>query len=357
MRLYSLLREGKEPPKHSRTVLIRNEFYKDGLTEYMVWKHIFNHKSDIVSQLKNKNVMLMIKTKDGSVVKRNDGGKPIEIKTKDDVMKWNSGRIFSYHAVIGEETDVGWIDIDPGEKFNFNETKRIVEQLVPIADKFNPHDVTIKYSGSRGFHILMHFDKMKSVDELRQTTKKELDKFVLDYGSKLVTGLTHDDPYKMRLDVSTLHKSGSISVPWSINIDTGLVAVPLKLNDLKRFDKSAAVINLPSHQEFFKFKADPNSTHNQIRWRLRDPKEFIDGSFVTWKYLEDIHEPGLSFVVGKLKSPFGEEAVQAIRFNRDSWSEASAAKWWEKNYHKFDKLWTEEDWKREMEKGEQNARA
>jgi broad specificity phosphatase PhoE/2'-5' RNA ligase len=97
------------------------------------------------------------------------------------------------------------------------------------------------------------------------------------------------------------------------------------------------------------FKFDPNSTIKEGRWRLIDPKKFDEKSFKRWYKWGKIEEDGISFVVGKLKEEaIGNKsrtlAIQTIRFNKEIWSEESAAKWWENNKDKFNKEWTETDW-------------
>jgi len=75
-----------------------------------------------------------------------------------------------------------------------------------------------------------------------------------------------------------------------------------------------------------KFKFDPNSTENEGRYRIRDPKEFKEDSFRRWKQWAGIIAPkGVTFIVGELKDT-GEKALQAIRFNKKYWDEKEAGK-------------------------------
>jgi len=89
------------------------------------------------------------------------------------------------------------------------------------------------------------------------------------------------------------------------------------------------------------FKPDPNSGPTQMRWRLRDPKEF-DRMWTKHEY-KDLKAPGLSFIVGTTKDKDGF-GVQAIRFDKDEWTESKAKTWWETHKNKFKKTWTESDW-------------
>ena len=92
-----------------------------------------------------------------------------------------------------------------------------------------------------------------------------------------------------------------------------------------------------------KFKFDPNSTENEGRWRLKDPKEFI--SYFRLKStdpkvserLKDIGRKGISYVMGKTKD--NPRDIQDIRFYKGIWTEEEAGEWWEANKDKFEKTW------------------
>ena len=89
------------------------------------------------------------------------------------------------------------------------------------------------------------------------------------------------------------------------------------------------------------FKFDPNSTKNWGRWRLRDPKDFISESFITKKTKNNI-----IYILGKLKNNDNDKfIVQAIRFDKNKWTEKEAGKWWEERKSKYEKLWKEDDWR------------
>lgn len=94
-----------------------------------------------------------------------------------------------------------------------------------------------------------------------------------------------------------------------------------------------------------KFKYDENSSAHEGRWRLKDPKDFDQKSYRRWYKWGTIEEPGISFIIGdNLKTK--KKEVQAIRFDKEMWTEASASKWWETHKDQFHKTWSEKDWER-----------
>jgi DNA primase len=98
------------------------------------------------------------------------------------------------------------------------------------------------------------------------------------------------------------------------------------------------------HQVLLKrrFRFDPNSTEAQGRYRLKDPKQFK--RFWTRR---DPRAAGVTHIIGIMDD--GRFATQAIRFDRDVWSEPEAGRWWSRNSDRFRKVWTPKDWKRKDE--------
>ena len=92
------------------------------------------------------------------------------------------------------------------------------------------------------------------------------------------------------------------------------------------------------------FKPDPNSTTNEMRWRLRDPSEF-QKFWSTTKLVRPKLDlpPGLRAIVGITYT--GRLTVQALRFHKRSWTPEQAANWWSANQHLFEKLWMEDNWR------------
>jgi hypothetical protein len=346
MKLMRLALEQVDPPadypRHPDAVVLKNSFYPEGLTEYQVWRQLRNHADDLLGQLKGRRVMVVIKTDEAKIIRRNGAsGDPLRIKTLEGLTEIMSGRTMEFHAVSEKEADLAWIDLDPQEQFPFSEVKSVAIALVPIMRKTIEADVSIKFSGGRGFHLLGALSGKSDVDALRHRLEASIRRFIDSAGGKLSLGAVRA-PDMMRLDVSTLHESGSIRATWSLNADTGLVSVPLAADDLAGFEKGDARISLPRALHFTPFKEDPNSTSGQMRWRQRDPAEF--DSFVTWRRWHGLQAPGLSFIAGPLKRPVGEMAVQSIRFDRSEWTAARAAAWWERHWIAFDSIWTQADW-------------
>jgi len=224
-----------------------NEFYKEALKEkdiYNYWKSVENKLLPI---LKDFNIMTMIKVDDKIVYKRNDDkGNPLRVTTSEDYEKWiATGGTLSVHLIYPNLTKIAHVELDAHEKVPFEKVKEITKDLYKcLEDIEQVKDISIRYSGSRGFYLILELQKPVDVNEFRKVLKDTLDTYISEKKDpKLTTGITKD-PEGIRLDVSTLKTLGSLRAPYSLNEKTGLVSVPLELTELDSFKKEDAKIPL-----------------------------------------------------------------------------------------------------------------
>jgi hypothetical protein len=84
------------------------------------------------------------------------------------------------------------------------------------------------------------------------------------------------------------------------------------------------------------FKFDPNSTENEGRFRLYPPDLIIkDYYYRSKKHPWTKNEiEGISYVLGKSEED-NKLKIQAIRFNKNIWTEDQAKEWWKENKKNF----------------------
>lgn len=82
---------------------------------------------------------------------------------------------------------------------------------------------------------------------------------------------------------------------------------------------------------------DPNSTENEGRYRLRDPKTIKPGSYFRQQAKG---APGITYMMGRDKQT-DKIVIQAIRFDKSKVSEAEAKAWYRKQQGRssFEKHW------------------
>jgi hypothetical protein len=225
-------------PGTEQDVVIESEFGK--LTK----KQIYDYFNSIKDKLPfGSKIFIVVKTDKGPVLKRNTDGKPM-ILTEELFNEINHGRTVEIHKVIDNKNiDYFFVDIDPREEVPFKKVKQVTKDLYEFLEGWDMvKDLSVQFSGNRGFHILGKLKQKMDVDDLRHTLINLLEEFISTSGyTGLTTGITHD-PKMIRLDVSTLKHNGSIKIPYSLSWKTGLIALPVKIEKIDEFEKEDAKI-------------------------------------------------------------------------------------------------------------------
>lgn len=177
---------------------------------------------------------------------------PITINEPEDISKLVQQRITEFHPAVSKETNTVWVDVDAGESLGTPDlipvTKKVVSEL-----KKNPRyaDVALSFSGGKGFHVRATLPTKENTTAAKRTLQSSLKGIAAEFDN--VT-LRPPGKSQIRLDVSTLHDKGSIRSPYSLNSETGLVAVPIRPEKLDSFTVEqatpGAVLNQLSGAEF-----------------------------------------------------------------------------------------------------------
>jgi hypothetical protein len=167
---------------------------------------------------------------------RNLGGNPIKLNNQGQLQRLLDQRAVEFHPSIGKNTNVIWVDIDPGSDVTTNNLKPIVKQIDTILKSIPEVTRTsLAFSGGKGFYVRGHLKDDMPTDKARELLSEKL-KPLTARDTKLV--MTPPQSSQVRLDISTLHDKGSIRALYSLNHETGLVSVPLKRHELDNFNPS-----------------------------------------------------------------------------------------------------------------------
>jgi len=198
----------------------------------------------LISQLKNKPVMTVQTLPQGDVRRRNDvKGKPIRILqarnnagNPNDLTWYTDRRYSEFHPTIGRKTRKVWVDVDPGPDSDIDAVKPVVYQVENALKKMpGVKDTRISYSGGRGFHVRGTLNRKSDTDKMRKMIDAHLKTLSIP---KAVFQKPKGD--EVRLDTSTLKNKGSIRAEYSLNSETGRVAVPLTQRELRGFKPEQA---------------------------------------------------------------------------------------------------------------------
>jgi len=164
------------------------------------------------------------------------------------------------HRIGIERPDWLVVDIDPGPKVDFQQTKKVAEITYKIFDRLelNP---ALKFSGSRGFQVwslIKDFEMPRSYQPLilRSEGKRERSYFSLfsDFVRiiqkevdreipKLTTSETlgkEEREDKILLDSASMKPMGLVRAPYSVHSKSGLVSLPLSMKELDKFQPEDA---------------------------------------------------------------------------------------------------------------------
>jgi len=213
-------------------------------------------------ELKDKDLLTVMNREPNTPIVRRYRKKdePIRIPTGKDIDWYTSRRYTEFHPTIGKTTNQVWVDIDAGKDVGIEELKpavRAVQREVQKIPGVNKTDVS--FSGGTGFYVRGQLDAERDTNKLERTVKRIMSRLARRKNPYTVTPPEKD---QIRLDVSTFHDQGSIRAPYSLNSETGLVSVPVRDNELKRFDPAT--------------HANPLEVVTRLRTKKK-PKEFAPG--------------------------------------------------------------------------------
>ena len=145
---------------------------------------------------------------------------------------WNQKRLTEVHPTFGKKVDTLLVDIDPKEETPWDKTLRITETAAKALQSHpDVKDVSLQFSGNRGFYVRGQLDKSIGVDRARHLTQKILGNLSQEPDVSLGAGGA------IRLDTTPLKVRGSVRAPFSLDARTGLVSAPVALKDLGKVKK------------------------------------------------------------------------------------------------------------------------
>jgi len=230
-------------PKNPNTIVIRNNFYKNGIREIDIWNYYQKVKPLILKETMNRDIMfqIMVGVNKSIIRRKGKGGKFVRLtpKTYDEII---TGRTVGIHSAMGSYEKFGIIDIDisPGDGFAWAkkaalDTYNFIMDKVPIVSS-----AYIKFTGKTSFHIVCEFGRKMKIDSIRFLLEKFLRQSDL---AKIYTIEAKRRPGVPNLDLSPNKYRGNYITLHSLSI-LGLRCMEVPYNSLMRFDPNKARIRL-----------------------------------------------------------------------------------------------------------------
>ena len=202
-----------------------HDYYADPVIQQRILAALAGHDLvGIMSRSPSQQILKRYRKKDT----------PIRVDSKDDLDYYTSRRYTEFHPTVGRQTQEVWVDIDPGKSVPFEKLKPVAKDIERTVRSLpDVRDAAISFSGGRGFHVRGFLDKPRDTNRMRKQLESEL-------GSILESNRTYTlkppRADQIRLDTSTLHDRGALRAPYSLNARTGLVALPLRHQELADFN-------------------------------------------------------------------------------------------------------------------------
>lgn len=228
-------------PKRWDDVIIQSPYAtltKKDVHEYLTSPKI---KKAILAAVGNREAVIRQSfDKDRTVLRRKDPkGKYIRLNPER-YEAWAAKRLTEVHPTFGKRVRTLVADIDPKPGVPWKRVRGITETVAKtIGGHPDVESVGIQYSGGDGFYVLGQIREPIHVDTARHLTQKLLGN--LANRDDVTLGVA--EPGNIRLDTTPLHVRGSIRAPYSLNAETGLVAAPIKMEDLATVKKTDFTVN------------------------------------------------------------------------------------------------------------------
>lgn len=242
---------------------IRRDLNQDYLRVYRAKKY-YPHVVDALLEFCRDRWVSVFRLFTGRAwLQRKLGPRYITIKSAKDVERWLDVHGIDFipyiHRVGSDSPDWLVVDFDAGREVPLEDTKRVVRSANEVLAEYGVESA-LKFSGSRGFQLWAQFRPHKLPDDyqpkrLRSERRErnsfnfyaDIVRFVESRVAEKLPGLTTSDTAmkkarvgKVLLDASIIKPMGDVRAPYSMHYKTGLISMPLDLNELGKFEPSMA---------------------------------------------------------------------------------------------------------------------
>ena len=222
-------------PVHPDTIIIKNQFYQEGLSEAQIWNYYQKVKPSI---LKHSNsidlIVFIIVNQKLLVVRKNKDGNNIRL-TKENYDQVVTGRTISFHATMKPQEKIAIVDIDTND---FDKAKQATEDCYKVLERVQLiRDMNIRFTGKSSFHIQCNLIKKMAIDSIRFMLEKVFnsseisDKYTVSKSRRKVPNI----------DLFRNTVKGGFIIEDSLAI-TGLRCMNIDIKNLSSFTKEKAII-------------------------------------------------------------------------------------------------------------------
>jgi hypothetical protein len=227
-------------PKHPETILVKNDFYPDGLKEIDTWNYYQSVKDKLIPEVSGKDLMIFISidTNKTTVLRKGKLTNFIRLNRSN----WDDtfhSRMLSIHSTFHNTEEIGVIDID-GNDFKKNK-QATIDVYEYVTSKFSFIDSAfIKFTGKNSFHIVCNLKRLTYIDSIKIMLSNSLKMSELNR-KYFIDDIRRIDKTIPNLDLSSLKWRGAYIALHSLSV-LGLRCMKVSLEKIHSFKKEDAII-------------------------------------------------------------------------------------------------------------------
>ena len=216
-------------PKHPDTIIVKNEFYPNGLKEIDIWNHYQRAKvkNSILAEIKGRPVIVVLIIDGTRIVRRFPVAPPYD--------KMITGRTISVHTTIKARDTFFVVDIDAGKNVTFSDVKKATAEVYKVMVK-NLGATEIRFTGS-GFHLIHNSGKVRPVEKNKEILRSIL---LSNFEGKYLVAAVTAPPNQINLDLAPMKRLGGHICRYSL-AENGLICLPVSISKLTSFSKQEAI--------------------------------------------------------------------------------------------------------------------
>jgi len=227
-------------PKHPEAIVVRNEFYPDGLKEIDVWNYYQSVKDKLIVEVSGRDLMIFvaIDVNKTTVLRKGKTTRFVRLNRSnfDDTFH---PRMLSIHSTMHNTEEFGIIDID-GDDFDANKLATI-ETFDYVTSKFMFVDSAfIKFTGKNSFHIVCNLKRPTYIDSIRIMFRNYLEKSALSK-NYYIDEMRRSNKTVPNLDLSSNKWRGGFITLHSLST-IGLRSMKVDPRKVRAFRKEDAII-------------------------------------------------------------------------------------------------------------------
>lgn len=224
-------------PLNKDTIVIKNKYYPNGLTELDIWNYYIDSKNLIMSSCEGKYIVFWIATNENeTVLVRKIKGMPIFF-TFGNYSKLITGRTLAIGNITKTTENIAILDIDCDD-FDLakHATKDVYNFILEKPDLF--HGASIKYTGKSGFHVICYLNRSMNINVIRELMKTIISESYLIKKYTMSYKRTNGIP---NIDLSIMKENGVYIAKDSLSI-IGLRSLFIPIDKLDSFTPEMAKI-------------------------------------------------------------------------------------------------------------------